>query len=91
MYSAPPLSAFLTAKELTTSILRISRGHLYEMQRRGLLVTGVRLGERRVGYPAHEIEKIIDARTRGASDDDVRALVRKLMHARNAVRSTDEL
>ena len=46
--------------------------------RRGLLPRGVPLGPREIGWPEHEIEAINCARLRGASAEDVKALVTKL-------------
>jgi hypothetical protein len=48
----------------------------------------VAIGQRAVGWPDHEVTAIIQARIRGDSDEQIRALVAKLHTARMA--GTDE-
>lgn len=54
----------------------------------GLFTVPVPIGQRAVGWPDHEVRAINQARIRGDSDDQIRALVVKLHNARMA--GTDE-
>jgi prophage regulatory protein len=58
------------------------RSTIYRDMGVGLLTPAVRLGPRCVGWPSHEIDQIISARTAGASDDDIRLLVARLIAER---------
>lgn len=49
---------------------------------RGLMVPGVALGPRAVGYPEHELNAIAAARLASKSEDEIRALVSDLIEAR---------
>lgn len=49
---------------------------------RGLMVSGVALGPRAVGYPEFEVNAVAAARLAGKSEDEIRALVRDLIAAR---------
>jgi len=44
----------------------------------GLFVSPIALGGRAVGYPTHEIDAIAAAMLASKSDDEIRALVRRL-------------
>lgn len=48
----------------------------------GLMVPPVALGARCAGWPAQEIDQIITARVAGASDQDIRRLVARLVAER---------
>jgi prophage regulatory protein len=52
--------------------------------REGLMIPPVRLGRRKKGYPRHEVQAINAARLRGASDEEIRQLVRQLIEQRRA-------
>lgn len=54
----------------------------------GVLTTPVALGKRCVGWPEHEADAIIAARISGATEDEVRELVRRLMAKRQALRKS---
>ena len=55
---------------------------------RGLMTRPVKIsGARAAGYPAHEVQAIINARVAGANDDELRALVDRLHDARKAAAS----
>jgi prophage regulatory protein len=54
----------------------------YAAVHNGTLTTPVKLGLRSVGWPDYEIEAINQARVRGDSDEELRALVVKLHNAR---------
>ena len=55
----------------------------------GLFTKPVRIGRRAVGWPRSETQAIVAARISGATDDEIRALVRRLEAARKA-RIADE-
>ena len=48
----------------------------------GLMVPGVRIGANAVAWPDFELEAINRAKIAGATEDEIRALVRKLIEAR---------
>ena len=75
------------------SILRLpvvmaerGRGHSshYGDIQQGLFTPPVRIGLRAVGWPATEVAALNAARIAGKSDDEIRALVVKLVSARKA-------
>jgi prophage regulatory protein len=55
-----------------------SRSTVYAECAAGLFPRPVRLGQRAVGWPAHEVDAILTARIAGASDDTICRLVAKL-------------
>lgn len=59
-----------------------ARSTLYADIQRGLLTPPVELGRRARGWPNHEIEAINQARISGATDDEIRGLVRRLVAQR---------
>jgi prophage regulatory protein len=61
-----------------------SRSTIYLRISQGLWTKQVSLGPRCVGWPAHEIEALNAARIAGQSDEEIRALVKKLEAARGA-------
>lgn len=63
----------------------LSRSTTYAHISQGLWPRPVRLGARSVGFPADECEAVIAARIAGKSDDEIRALVAKLVAARKSV------
>lgn len=65
-----------------TSASGYPRSTLYLRINQGLWTKPVHLGERSVGWPAHEVEAINAARIAGKSEEDVRALVAMLEAAR---------
>ncbi len=69
---------FGTVRELTG----YARSTLYLRIHDGLFSPPVALGPRSRGWPESEIAAINSARIRGASDDDIRALVAALVAAR---------
>lgn len=50
--------------------------------RAGLFPPGIPLGPRSVGWPAHEVEAVNAAKVRGASEDELRQLVGRLVARR---------
>lgn len=66
----------------TDARLGMSRSTRYARIQDGLFPPPIRLGHRAAGYPDYEIESIQVARIAGATDDEIRALVRRLVAAR---------
>ena len=59
-----------------------AKSTLYLDVSEGLMVRPVSLGARCSGFPEHEVDAILSARICGASDADIRALVKRLHEAR---------
>jgi prophage regulatory protein len=65
----------------TTAAPRLMGGSLsdlYDKASRGLMTRPVKVGARASAIPLREIEAVNAARIRGASDDEIRALVSQL-------------
>ena len=60
----------------------IKRSTLYLRQLAGLFPRPVAIGPRAVAWPQHEIDAINKARIAGQTDDEIRALVARLIAAR---------
>lgn len=58
------------------------RSTLYLRITQGLWTRPVSIGPRSVGWPAHEVAALNEARIAGMSDDEIRALVAKLENDR---------
>lgn len=56
----------------------------------GLFVPGVKIGRRAVAWARHEHQAIAAARLAGKTDDEIRALVKKLVAARTQDQGGDE-
>ena len=63
----------------------LSRSSTYNHIAQGLWPKPVAIGARAVGFPAAECEAVIAARIAGKSDDEIRALVARLVSARKTV------
>lgn len=61
-----------------------SRSTIYLRIAQGLWTKPVSLGGRTVGWPASEISTLLAARIAGKSDEEIRALVKKLEADRSA-------
>ena len=61
-----------------------SRSSQYSDIEQGLFTRPVRIGLRSVGWPSSEVAAINAARIAGKSDDEIRALVKKLEADRKA-------
>jgi prophage regulatory protein len=61
-----------------------SRSTHYLRMKQGLWTKPVRIGSRARGWPARECEAINAARIAGKSDEEIRALVKKLEAARTS-------
>ena len=66
--------------------LGMARSTTWECVRVGTLTPPIRRGPKWSRWPSGEIDRIEQAITAGASDDELRALVRELMEARTAGR-----
>jgi prophage regulatory protein len=58
-----------------------TRSPLYADIQAGLFVRPIKLGPRAAGWPESEVERVIQARIAGASDEHLRDLVKRL-HAK---------
>ena len=72
----------LPAVKLATGL---SRSTLYLRIVNGVFTHPVSLGGRAVGWPAHEVAALNDARIAGKSDAEIRELVARLEATRRAV------
>lgn len=55
---------------------------LYQKIKAGLFPAPVRLSQRHSIWPAHEVTAWLNAKTRGANDEEIRALVQRLQNER---------
>lgn len=60
----------------------LSRSSIYKAVAAKLWTSPIRLTGKSIGWPSHEVDSLISARIRGASDVDVRQLVAQLETAR---------
>ena len=64
-----------------------SHASIYNAIRAGLFTKPVQIGERAVGWPSEEVQKINAARIAGKSDEELKDLVSRL-HAKRAELAT---
>lgn len=78
-------------QDMTNTLLRpvavckrlgCGRTHLYECTKEGTFRPPVKISERWSAWPEHEVDAILTARIAGASDDELRALVARLVENR---------
>lgn len=77
---------FTTISRLPTVLHERGRSrsaHYHDIQQ-GLFTKPVQIGQRAVGWPSHEVDKINAARIAGKTDDEIRALVIKLEEDRKS-------
>jgi prophage regulatory protein len=74
-------NALLSTPDLGT-VARASRATIYAWISAGLMTAPIKLGAKSSAWPASEVNTILAARIRGASDDEIRALVKDLTAAR---------
>jgi prophage regulatory protein len=60
----------------------VSRSTLYLQRLAGLFTPPINIGPRATAWPANEVEAIIQARIAGRSDEEIKALVTRLIVAR---------
>ncbi|WP_292952968.1 AlpA family phage regulatory protein [Nitrosomonas sp.] len=63
----------------------LSRSTLYLYISQGLFPRPINLGPRSIGWPDYEIDAINAARIAGKSDEEIRALVARLVAARKTM------
>ncbi|GAA0298204.1 helix-turn-helix transcriptional regulator [Rhodovulum strictum] len=64
------------------AVTGMARPTLYEAMAKGLFPRPIKLGEKSSAWPATECNAILAARIRGATEDEIRALVVELTEAR---------
>jgi len=86
-----PGTAFTPAQLVPNALLRtkdvcavtgMARPTLYEAMAKGLWPRPIKLGEKSSAWPASEVNAMLAARVRGASVDEMKALVEALTEAR---------
>jgi prophage regulatory protein len=55
-----------------------SNASVYKAIRSGLFTRGVAIGQRAKGWPDYEVNAIVESRVAGATDDELKELVRRL-------------
>jgi prophage regulatory protein len=63
---------------------RVSRTTIFTRVKSGVLPPPVSLGDRALGWPAHELAALRRARVAGMDENTLRALVRRMVEARAA-------
>jgi prophage regulatory protein len=79
--SLPEINRILkrpTVEQITAD----TRSTIYRKIKNGLFVRPVNLGGGRVGWPANEVQAVVNARIAGQGDDQIKALVANLEAAR---------
>lgn len=61
-----------------------SHASIYTAIKAGLFTKPVQIGQRSVGWPAHEVQAINQARIAGRSEDEIRELV-NVLHANRSI------
>lgn len=67
----------------------LSRSTIYLHIHQGLWPKQIKIGARSIGWPSSEIAAMNSARISGMPDDEIRALVTKLMLARKSLTQTN--
>lgn len=76
------LNAILRLPQVLAACGDVSQSGHYAYCAEGLFTKPIKIGKRASGWPASEVAAINAARIAGKTDDEIRALVRKLMSAR---------
>ena len=66
------------------AVTGMARPTLYEAMAKGLFPRPIKLGEKSSAWPASECNAVLAARIRGATEDELRALVVELTEARKS-------
>ena len=82
----PHTTSLLRRPEVERRIGR-SRASVYADIAAGLLPRPVKIGQRAVAWPSHEIDAVINALTAGATPEEMYALVNQLHAARTVTES----
>ena len=64
-----------------------SNASVYTAIRSGLFPRGVAIGQRAKGWPDYEVNAIVESRVAGATDDELRELVRQLEFKRTELKA----
>ena len=70
------------------SLFKLAASALDRQEKTDLLTTAIMLNKRVRRWPKNEIDRILEARAAGLTDDEIRALVRRL-HADRARRAAE--
>jgi prophage regulatory protein len=68
----------LRYRELLARLGLKSQASLYEHADSGVLTRPIKVGPKASGWPEHEIDAILEARAIGATNDEIRAIVKGL-------------
>ncbi len=79
---APATRAKNLPMKAALAVLGVSRPYAYSLMQKGLLPRPVKWGSKLALFPEDELYAVVNARTRGASEDEIRQLVSDLMLAR---------
>lgn len=79
--ASPPSGYFERLPDLIRNE-RVSRSTIFARVKSGMLPPPVSLGDRALGWPAHELATLRRARAAGMDEDTLRALVRRIVEAR---------
>lgn len=71
--------AFLRSPEARAVFGNLSTSTFYELIQKGLMPPGIFLSGRSVAWPAHELQAIAAARLGGQTEEELRALVKRLV------------
>ena len=81
MPATTPTNSFLRLRQVTTKT-KLGRTTTLEQVKAGLWPPPIKLGARAVAWVEREIDEVLAARIAGASDVEIRALVRALVAVR---------
>jgi prophage regulatory protein len=74
----------LRYRELLARLGLRSAASLYEHADSGVLTRPIKIGPKAAGWPEHEIDVILEARAIGATNDEIREIVKGLHAKRDA-------
>lgn len=66
------------------------RSKRYADIRKGLFTPAIRFGHKTAAWPAHEVRKIVAARARGYTDEQLKTLVKQLVAERGLPLATED-
>ncbi|MFT4047934.1 MAG: AlpA family phage regulatory protein [Solimonas sp.] len=89
--NAPTFGTHLCRFPELSACIGLGRTQIYSLIRDGLLMPPVRLGAQSVAWPSDEVDTYVKAKIRGASNDELRALVARLVAARATAGSVGEV
>ncbi len=74
--------ALLSMDQLVKAV-QLCRSHIYNLMRLGLFMRPVKISERRIVWLSTEVERWIEAKIAGKSDDEIKALVIQMQNSRS--------